>query len=58
MSLNGDDIVITDIEYRDGEYTLYIDETRSVLPGDDKAIKYLGMFRQIIKYACTKMPKM
>jgi len=49
MSLNGDDIVITDIEYRDGEYTLYIDETRTVLPGDDKSIKYLGTFQNIEK---------
>lgn len=46
MILNGDNIVITDIEYRDGEYILYIDETRCVLPGD-KTIKYLGTYQNI-----------
>ena len=48
MSLNGDNIVITDIEYRDGEYILYIDERRCVLPGD-KTIKYLGVYQNIEK---------
>lgn len=44
---NGEEIIIIDIEYRDGEYILYMDETRSVLPGDDKAIKYLGTFQNM-----------
>ena len=43
---NGEEIIITDIEYREGEYILYMDETRSVLPGD-KSIIYLGTFQNI-----------
>lgn len=37
-----------DIEYRDGEYIFYQDQTRSVLPGD-KSILYLGTFQDIEK---------
>ena len=48
MNLNGDDIVIIDIEYRDGEYILCIDQTRGALPGD-KSILYLGTFQDIEK---------
>ena len=48
MTSTGDDIVITDIEYRDKEYILFIDETRAILPGE-KSIKYLGTFQNIEK---------
>ena len=48
MGLIGDDIVIIDIEYRDGEYIFYQDQTRCVLPGD-KSILYLGTFQNIEK---------
>lgn len=46
MSLNGDDIVIIDIEYRAGEYIFYQDQTRTVLPCD-KSIIYLGTFQNM-----------
>lgn len=48
MSLNGEDIVIIDIEYRDGEYIFCQDQTRCVLPCD-KSILYLGTFQDIEK---------